>query len=376
MNATEQVAPATRSSGRVIQAAPLESPDEFVRAVAALSGAEPLVADMQGYVGRNDNWRVPTADAGDLFVKRLRGDRRQVQARMSRLLAYQDVIAAHPQREAATPRFHGADREQSLLVFDHLPESRAASDLLAGDEFTVELAHRLGRVLAEIHRLPKIPLDIEEIVEGKALTAFYALSSDDYANCSGGEVEAWAMLQHDRELVRALERLRDMTADAPTAATHCDIRLDQFLLAGDDVHVIDWEEFRYSDPARDVGGFVGEFLHHCAARMFAELDVEAGLSPGAAHDAILAHGERQLEKIQGHIARFWAGYRELAEIDDGLAVRATGYAGWHFFDRLLAGAVHGAKLTAAERGMAGIGRNALTHPERFAPSIGLDRGVI
>ena len=41
------------------------------------------------------------------------------------------------------------------------------------------------------------------------------------------------------------------------------------------------------------------------------------------------------------------------------------------FDRLLAGASHGAKLSAAQRGMAGIGRNALTDPERYAPVIGL-----
>ncbi|MFD4530456.1 hypothetical protein ACFWP7_42450 [Streptomyces sp. NPDC058470] len=228
MNATEQTASAARTSGRVVPPAPLDRPDEFLRAVAALSGESPLVEEMQGYAGRNDNWRVPTSDSSDLFVKQLRGDRQQVAARMSRILAFQEVIAAHPQQEARTVRFHGAEREQSLLVFDHLPESRTASDLLAGDEFTVELAHRIGRVLGEVHQLPKIQVDIEEFIDGKALTAFYALSAEDYANCSGGEVEAWAMLQHDKQLVEALERLRGMSADAPTTATHCDIRLDPY----------------------------------------------------------------------------------------------------------------------------------------------------
>ncbi|MFI6055878.1 class V lanthionine synthetase subunit LxmK [Streptomyces violascens] len=358
-----------------MKAATLDRPDEFVRVVAALSGATPLVEEMQGYAGRNDNWRVPTSDAGDLFVKRLRGDRQRVVARMNRLLAFQEIIAAHPQHEARTVRFHGADRERSLLVFDHLPEARTASELLSDDEFTIELAYRLGRVLGEVHQLPKVPVESEEFVDGKALTAFYALAPEDYANCSGGEVEAWAMLQHDKQLVEALERLRGMSADAPITTTHCDIRLDQFLLAGDDIYVIDWEEFRHSDPARDVGGFVGEFLHHATAQMFAGLDVEAGLSPGAAHEAIVAAGEHQLALVREHITRFWDGYQQLADVDDGLAVRATGYAGWHFFDRLLAGAVHGAKLTAAERGMAGIGRNALTQPERFASTIGLHPGL-
>lgn len=375
MDATEQVAPTTRPSSRVVQAANVERPDEFVRAVAAISGTVPLVEGMQGYAGRNDNWRVPTA-AGDLFVKRLRGEPSQVEARMNRLLAFQDVLRAHPEQAVPTVGFYGADREQSLLVYDCLPDSCTAAELLADGGFDVELAYRLGRILGRVHRLPRTSADIEEFVGGRAVGAFYALTAEDFANCSGGEVEAWAMLQHDRVLVEALERLRGMSADAPTTATHCDIRLDQFLLSGDDIFVIDWEEFRYSDPARDVGGFVGEFLHHAAARMFSELDVEAGLAPGAAHEAIMAAGEQQLAKVRDHIGRFWDGYREVAGIDERLAVRATGYAGWHFFDRLLAGAVHGAKLSAAERGMAGIGRNALTQPERFASTIGLHPGLM
>lgn len=100
MDATEQAEPMTQASDRVMRAAPLDRPDELVRTVAALSGATPLVEGMQGYIGRNDNWRVPTAEGGDLFVKRLSGAPEQVATRMNRLLAFQEIIAAHPPREA------------------------------------------------------------------------------------------------------------------------------------------------------------------------------------------------------------------------------------------------------------------------------------
>jgi aminoglycoside phosphotransferase (APT) family kinase protein len=222
-----------------------------------------------------------------------------------------------------------------------------------------------------VHALPTVPIAADEMESGSSVMPFYALSAEGYANCSGGEVEAWAMLQHDKVLVQALERLHVLSASAPRVASHSDIRLDQFLICGDDIFVIDWEEFRYDDPARDLGTLVGELLHTAAHRMFSELDLEPGLAPGAAHEAIIAFGQQQVARVQEHVQAVWNGYRSAARTDPGLATRATAYAGWHFFDRLLARALHGAKLSAAERGMAGIGRNALVTPERFAAPIGL-----
>jgi Phosphotransferase enzyme family len=360
---------------RLVAAAPMNRPEDFVRTVESITGRAIVVDEMKGFVGRNNNWLVPTVDGPDFFVKCLSGDPAQTANRLKRILAFENVVAAHPPREYRTAPFRGSDPEQALLVFDCLPRSQTASELFADDELDVELVHRLGRVLGEIHRLPPLPIDVDDGLEAKAATSFYALSADGYANCSGGEVEAWAMLQHDKVLVDALGRLQTMSETAPTVATHCDIRLDQFLLANDQIYVIDWEEFRYSDPARDIGGFVGEFIHHAAMRMFAELDVEPGLSPGEAHEAIMASGEEQMVKVGDYVRQFWVGYRSVADVDDQLVIRATAYAGWHFFDRLLAGAAHGARLSAAERGMAGIGRNALIEPERYASTIGLDLGL-
>ncbi|WP_283135051.1 class V lanthionine synthetase subunit LxmK [Rhizohabitans arisaemae] len=371
MNVKEKSGHRAPETARTMPARPVQRPAEFTRTIASISGSTPVVESMRSFLGRNDNWQVPTEDAADLFVKRLRGERPQVEARMRRILAFQQAIAGQQTRELRTARFRGSDFDQGLVVFDYVPESRTASDLLAGDELDTDLAHRMGRILGEIHRLPPPAPDRPEVAEANKATTFYALSPQAYADCSGGEVEAWSMLQHDRLLVETLDRLSRRSAQAPATATHGDIRLDQFLLAGDDIYVIDWEEFRLGDPARDVGSFAGEFVRHAVGRMFSELDIDLGLTPGAAHEAILAAGDEHLMNIREHVCRFWDGYQETAEIDEGLAVRATSYLGWHFIDRLLAGAVHAVKLSAIEKGMAGIGRNALLMPERFAAVIGL-----
>lgn len=360
-------------SSRIVSAAPVASPDEFACAVAAITGEALRIDEMKGFVGRNDNWLLPTDSGRDLFVKCLRGTASDVESRINRVLAFEEIVTdTQPEHFKAVP-FRGADRGLAMLVFDYLPDSQASSELFQDGTLDAGRVNRFGKIIGEIHSLPKVTISVDDALDAKSANSFYALTADVYANCSGGEVEAWAMLQHDKVFVQALARLRSMSDDAPVLASHSDMRLDQFLLAGNDTYVIDWEEFRYADPARDVGGIVGEFLHHAAMKMFSELDIEGDLPAGAAHEAILAHGQEELDKVSEHVTAFWDGYRSVVDIDEALPVRATGYAGWFFFDRLLAGALHGAKLSAAERGMAGIGRNALTQPEHFAPTIGLTK---
>ncbi len=371
---TTTAPPEARATNRLQSAAPIDDPDGFTRTITALTGRTPRLDGMRGFVGRNDNWLVPTPPDGDLFVKSLRGPRDQVVGRMARVATFERLIADAPPETFRTPVYHGADELRGMLVFDCLPDSRAASDLFADDELTPQQVFEFGRIVAEIHRLPQASIGVDDAAGGgRAAASFYALDADSYANCSGGEVEAWAMLQHDKQVLTSLATMQASSAQAPSVASHGDLRLDQFLLTDADIYLVDWEEFRYSDPARDVGAVVGEFIHHAASKMFAELDIESGLAPGAAHEAILTQGQVQLDKVSDHVNHFWAGYISGVDTaaDPGLAVRATGYAGWHFFDRLLAGASHGAKLSAAQRGMAGIGRNALTDPERYAPVIGL-----
>lgn len=362
--------------GRTITAAPLSNTDQFVSTVARICGDALTAEGISGLRGRNDNFVVTAVSGRQYFVKVVKGSPAAVEARLNRALAFETLIAHHPTAALGSVPFHGCDRDQHLMVFDHIADSETSSDRLIDDRLSTADARAMGRALAALHMIPADapdgPTDLPPAApEPMAANPFYALTVDAFAQCSGAEAEAWAMLQHDQLLVDAIAALRDSSQDAPAVPTHGDIRLDQFLLAADQMYCIDWEEFRFGDAARDVGALVGEFLHDATRRMFAHIDVASDLAPGEKHSALVAGGEGHLATARELIEQVWSAYQESAQVDAAFARRATAYAGWHFFDRLIAGAMFGAKLSAAERGMAGVGRNALIDPERFAPVIGL-----
>jgi hypothetical protein len=71
------------------------------------------------------------------------------------------------------------------------------------------------------------------------------------------------------------------------------------------------------------------------------------------------------------VHEFWRAYTQVRpDIDPGLPVRATAFAGWHLLDRLVAGALSSARLSAIQRAAAGVGRAALVNPEKFATTLG------
>ncbi|MDW6064936.1 hypothetical protein SAZ11_52485 [Streptomyces sp. FXJ1.4098] len=179
--------------------------------------------------------------------------------------------------------------------------------------------------------------------------------------------------------------LGERSGAAEPAPAHGDLRLDQFLLHGDELHLCDWEEFRLADPARDIGGFVGQWLFRAATLMFTEFEpdppdsadnaadaADAAGADGGTHAPLVRGGADQLDAVRPLVAAFWRGYRGARPAaDPGLAERAVAYAGWHLFDRVLATATHSARLTAVQRGTAGLGRGALLAPARFVDVLGL-----
>jgi hypothetical protein len=359
----------SRESARSVAAIPLEAAPEVVQALSNLSLEPEPARDVTGYLGRNDNWGMTVSGGRRVFVKRLTGPGEETAARLGRATALAELVRAEPPRHWRVPELLGADAEARVLVFELLPDALSAADLI--DDFDVDLARRIGRAVGELHAVSAaLPPDATHVpyrLEGP----LSALTPQQYAVCSGAELEVWALLQHDRQMKKALAALAERSQAALRVPSHCDLRLDQILLTGDQIHLIDWEEFRVADPALDVGSFVGEWLYRAASSMFADVGAVGG---GAAdmHDALVRRGARELEVVRPLVMAFWAGYRRECEPDAELAERATGYAGWHLFDRMLANARFSAQLGALERGIAGIGRSALIGASEFVATIGLE----
>lgn len=296
---------------------------------------------------------------------------------MRRSLAFEHMAATAWRARAApqgpgwdAPRCLGWDLDAGLLAFDFLPDARSGADLAAADEFGEDLAEHAGLAIGALHGLtgvgagaPTDPpvLPSAELLDGLPLAVFAA--------CSAAELDVWRLMQQDRPLVAAIDGLLGRQAAVPHVPAHCDLRLEQFLLAKDTLHVCDWEEFRLADPARDVGSFAGEWLHRAVIGM---ADQGRRLGETASHAEIVSQIAAGIDRVRPLTAAFWSGYRMARpDTDAGLAGRAAAFAGWHLFDRMLAAARRAPRLSGLDRAAAGIGRMILLSPAEFTGTLGL-----
>ncbi|ARP73116.1 hypothetical protein LK07_28770 [Streptomyces pluripotens] len=330
---------------------------------------------LHAFPGRNDNWAGTTTRGRAVFVKHIGGQDEESLRRFRRVLAFERAASACDGEPIPRPRLIGSDEAARLFAFELVADSASGSDLASRDEFDAALAHEAGRIVGALHALR--PDDGTPIENAPAplppLGHLCALPWAAYTRATAGALEAWRLLQGDRVLHQALHDLRAAESRALRTPVHGDLRLDQFLTApGSPMLLTDWEEFRHADPARDLGAFAGDWLYR------AVLKVPAGLSqvPGVpvSHEEVIATGTAELARVTPLIGAFHRGYGRLrpdaVAQDPGLLARATAFAGWHLLDRLLASAEHSARLSAAERAAAGIGRTALISPDAFVPVLG------
>ncbi|MEV2255689.1 class V lanthionine synthetase subunit LxmK [Streptomyces sp. NPDC050147] len=323
------------------------------------------------YPGRNKNWAGVTSSGRRVFVKQLDGRDREGRARLERAVSFEQVRAGRVDTGPLSPPCLGWDESTCLMAFELLEEAESGSDRAGHDDgFGADWCRRAGRMIAATHQLP---LQLSERTQTTSaaffpLGHFQALPLHTFSNSSRAELEAWALIQRDDEVIEALNRLHTASVHVRRRPVHADLRLDQFLISQGHLYLSDWEEFRLADPARDIGSFTGEWLHRAVLAATPD-DAGAGLTRTGA----VARMTAEIERIRPRISAFWHGYREALDQTPaaGLEVRATAYAGWHLYDRLLAGASQIPRLGAFSRAAAGIGRNIVLSAERFTAAVGL-----
>jgi aminoglycoside phosphotransferase (APT) family kinase protein len=314
------------------------------------------------FAGRHRNWAGATESGAGVFIKRIERDSPGGTARLGRLIALESA-GWHP---VPRPRCRGWDREAGILVYELITPARDGRELADDGEFDQATAAALGRMVAGLHHAqPPSWLDTTP-PQLPPLRDLEALPLESFRIACAAELELWRLVQRDDALFAAIRRLRETTG-VPLAPTHGDLRLDQFLFRGNDIHLADWDELRLADPARDVGAFAGEWLYRSTLRI---------AESGGAHDhrEIVARGTAEFAAVRPLITAFWQAYRSRGESpgqDAGLARRAAAFAGWHQFDRVVAAAHGQARLAPVERAAAGIGRAVLLDPERFVTTLGL-----
>ncbi|WFE30314.1 class V lanthionine synthetase subunit LxmK [Solwaraspora sp. WMMD791] len=324
-------------------------------------------------IGRNDAWLGVTATGRDVFVKKLTGHVDDTKNRMRRLLGFEQFAAGAHLENVRWPQFIGSDEQHRVVVFERVADAINGAALMVDETFTTAHARQVGRAVGHLHA-SAVPDDIEldESTPAFPPVAFLeGLPLSVFLKSSAGEIEAWRLLQNDPELITAVTRLRDAEQQAPRVPSHCDLRVDQFLISDEHLFITDWEEFRLADPARDVGAFAGEWIYRSVLDLVTNRGDEAFVDTEFTHDLVLRRGVEKMRRLLPLVHEFWQAYRQVRpQVDAGLAVRATAFAGWHLLDRLVAGALSSSRLSAIQRAAAGVGRAALVNPERFATTLG------
>ncbi|MGJ5755236.1 class V lanthionine synthetase subunit LxmK [Streptomyces puniciscabiei] len=340
-------------------------------------GLGPFLRDsLVAPVGRNDSWAGQTVGGRRVFVKRLIGPEEDVRARMGRMLAFERFATGLPAAALRGPAFLGSDEENHLVVFEYVNGARNGAELMVDETFGEELAEQIGRAIGLLHAAPVAPeagLD-RSVPPHPPLNLLRGMSLPLFETLTFAELQGWRLMQQDEALVQAVSALREQEQHTPRVPSHCDLRVDQFLVLGDDFLVTDWEEFRLADPARDVGAFAGEWLYRSVLDIVTTRGDTVFLDAELTHELVLSRGVAKMQRLLPLIESFWHGYRSTRpDFDAGLPVRATAYAGWHLLDRLMAGGSRASRLSGIERAAAGIGRAALLAPEKFATTLGFSK---
>ncbi|WP_266390293.1 class V lanthionine synthetase subunit LxmK [Streptomyces sp. NBC_01619] len=332
-----------------------------IGAVMERHGWGSLASGVVAFPGRNDNWAGTTSAGVGVFVKKIDG--RDAAARFCRALSFARLGQAAA--GVASPACIASDEASRVLVFELLEGSRNGNVLERDGLFTHAMAGEAGRMVGRLHRIPVTDGALDTTVPSwPRLDGLQALTICEFTSYSGAQLELFGLLQKDAPLVSAIAGLGDLSRQVSAVPTHCDLRLDQFLIHQGKLYLADWEELRVEDPARDVGAFLGEWVYRSVHAIRHTGQVTA--------EAIISSGVRELESRRPFLQAFWSGYQEMGEVTDpSLAPRSAAFAGWHLLDRILAASTERARLSALDRAGIGIARRLLCSPDLFCDVLGL-----
>ncbi|UNO41784.1 class V lanthionine synthetase subunit LxmK [Streptomyces sp. MST-110588] len=345
-------------------------------------------AHLTSYNGRNNNWSGLTTEGTQLFVKHLSGPLDDARRRLTNILAFHELLRYTEQSIVRGPRCLGWSMEDVLVVFEWLPDTVTGAERADSGAFGEEDAHRIGETIGALHGLdPSGRVSLDPTPHAlPPVSGLNALSLEKHRTASGAELRMWSILQQDGELAEAIRRLRKPESDGVSRPVHGDFRLDQVLFARDAMYLLDFEELRRTDPARDIGAYVGEWLYRAVRKLAGPESPESDAASGApgsmraqaageprGHGAV-ARATSELARCRPFIERFRAGYaaRGDAAHDEALWIRSAGFAGWHLLDRVMARSAQRSVLTAGDRAAMGIARTLLLSPGAVTRTLGLE----
>lgn len=191
--------------------------------------------------GRNDVWAGSTASGEKVVVKRLSGEPEDIAARLGHSLAFERFVDGLPAGRLSVPAYLGADTESGLIAHRMLPDVRTGAELMVDEIFDESTARIAGSLVGTLHdsSAPNSSELWTTPPHWPSAHMLVGISDRLFDQLSFAELEGWRLLQSDDELRAAVSDLVAGEPDGPSVPVHCDLRVDQFLLAPDALHLSD-----------------------------------------------------------------------------------------------------------------------------------------
>lgn len=326
-------------------------------------------------IGRNLT-RIESSTNGLIFVKEIAGPEEDAERRYQNCLRFDKFQSDNYVRRMSPELLHYED-EDRLLVYSYVSDAILLQELLAdwrasGWQARHEFIDVLEEVAVLIATLHAHPIEEADIIESALMTRqrelprkFRWLTPEEYELASGGELECWRLFHQDDTLHSGIKDWTKSSLDSSCPVlVHGDTRPDQFLVTDDEVLLLDWEEFSVGLGVRDLAGIAGSLVFESLDMTFTT-PLAGGLDVLTTHQHYITCGGDNLRAVGPVIARFIMVYSNACghRVDP---VTLSRHMGAYLLERVIGRSMLSARLSASDKAIAGVARNAICRPDLMA----------
>lgn len=313
---------------------------------------------MKNLNGRNNS--ILFEKDGVLFIKKqIIGDAEDVQRRYTNLLYWDNILRSN--REIHSPLIEYKDDNSHTIIYKWLEGAENLQDKITNSscEDMAFYIYKAAELMKKISKLSIEKARLEEKKHSNLISPIIALSEEKYVNSTGGELELFAILQHDNQLKERIINNKDSIISE--GAKHGDLRLDQFVVTPDNkVWIIDFEEFGYGNQLIDIAGILGSILFDSLYRTFSSIDGD-NISETEINKHFMNNGEKNLRSIQPIMRKVYHIYKNN---DDFLEAREISkLIGSFLIERVMSRAQFTFRLSDIDKAIVGVGRQAILYPD-------------
>ena len=232
------------------------------------------------------------------------------------------------------------DAENAIVVHNYLPNHISIFDFYSSDRsYPQEIAATIGAKLGRIHSLTFGKLEYQEYLSehigsrgsgepSNLLRGLEKINPEIFGNICSEGLEFFKLYQRFPSLHQAVASLYD--SYRASCLIHNDIKFTNYIIPQentlencDRLKLIDWEFFRWGDPALDLGTLVAQYLQLWLGSVYIDRDTDLNVS--------LSLASCPLEKIQPSlkvvIQNYLANFPQILSFDPDYLNKVVRFAG-------------------------------------------------